>query len=515
MENRKVLKQLSKNNIKFHYFRNVIFVFICTILLSGGFTYTSKNILEVDSPSKTINEFILNNEKISNSEIIDELLDKADIRKELEEKANSAYYDGILSVFFNEITSSGSLTFGILNGINKLIFEEKIEIGVIIIIGNIVLFIFSTLFIKVIEISKNRYFLEQRRYRNTKLDKLLFPYKIKKTLHLSYILFIKYIYKLLWSLTIVGIFIKHYEYSMIPYLLAENPNITKKEAFKLSKELTNGEKLKLFKLDLSLIGWAILKAVTFNLSGIFYSDIYIESLYAEVYMDLRNKKKDLLTHKELLNDKLLEINEPIDESYPEDKFTIIPDKNHKWYKLDYNKSYSFETYILFFISFAFIGWFWEVFHHFINHGTFVNRGTMHGPWLPIYGWGGVMILFFLKRFRDKPFRLFLSSFILCGIVEYGTAWYLETFNHLKYWDYTGYFLNIHGRICLEGLLLFGIGGCGFVYILAPLFDNLYKKLKPKLKTVICIILVTLFSIDFIYSTIVPNTGNGISQELRR
>ncbi len=227
MKNRKELKQISKNNIKSHYFRNVIFVFICTILLSGGFTYTSKNILEIETPSETINEIILNNEKISNSEIIDELLKKADIRKEIENKLSHKYYDGIFSVFFNEITSSGSLTFGLINGLNKLVFEEKIAVGVVIIIGNILLFIFSTLFIKVIEISKNRYFLEQRRYKDTKIDKLFFPYKIKKTLHLSYILFIKSLYELLWSFTIIGIFIKHYEYKMIPYILAENPNFQK------------------------------------------------------------------------------------------------------------------------------------------------------------------------------------------------------------------------------------------------------------------------------------------------
>ena len=42
-------------------------------------------------------------------------------------------------------------------------------------------------------------------------------------------------------------------------------------------------------LDLSLIGWSILKLCTFNLSGIFFSDIYKEAIHAEVYMILRNK----------------------------------------------------------------------------------------------------------------------------------------------------------------------------------------------------------------------------------
>ena len=231
-------------------------------------------------------------------------------------------------------------------------------------------------------------------------------------------------------------------------------------------------------------------------------------------MYLRNNKKEYTNIKELLNDKFLDIITPIEEEYPEDKFSIQIDKAKKWYKLDYNKKYSLETFILLFFTFAIIGWCWEVFYHLINHGTFVNRGTMHGPWLPIYGWGGVLILFCLKKWRDNPFKLFISAFILCGIIEYTTAWYLETFNHLKYWDYTGYFLNIHGRICLEGLLLFGLGGCAFTYILAPLLDNLFEKIKPKIKTILCIILILFFSIDFIYSSIIPNTGKGISKEYK-
>lgn len=506
----KEIKRNARNNIKRNYFKNVIVVFLCTIILSGGFTFSTKNILEVNTTDENITKLLLNQEKLTNSEIIDELLNKGTKEKEREEKLNNKYTNGILSTFFNEITSSGSLTFGILNGLNKLIFEEKIEIGILIIIGNIILFILSTLFIKVIEINKNRYFLEQRRYNNTKIDKILFSYKINKTLHLSYIIFIKNLKEFLWAFTIVGYFIKHYEYKMITYILAENPNITKKEAFKISKELTDGEKFNLFKIDISFIGWTIIKALTFNLSGIFYSDIYIEGVYAETYIKIRNKKIENLTYKKLLNDELINIEEIKEGTYPEGKYTIKPDKNKKWYKLDYNKNYTFETYVLFFISFAFIGWFWEVFYTFINNGIFVNRGTMHGPWLPIYGWGGVLILFVLKKFRDSPFKLFITSFLLCGIVEYATAWYLETFKNLEYWNYDGFFLNIHGRVCLEGLLLFGIGGCGFVYILAPLFDNLYKKIKPKLKTVICIILITIFSIDFIYSTINPNTGDGIS-----
>ena len=71
-------------------------------------------------------------------------------------------------------------------------------------------------------------------------------------------------------------------------------------------------------------------------------------------------------------------------------------------------------------------------------------------------------------------------------------------------------LNINGRVCLEGLLVFGLGGCGFTYILGPIFDNLCNKIKPKIKVIICCILVTAFLVDLAISSIIPNAGKGIT-----
>ena len=106
------------------------------------------------------------------------------------------------------------------------------------------------------------------------------------------------------------------------------------------------------------------------------------------------------------------------------------------------------------------------------------------------------------------------AFLLCGILEYSTAWYLETFKGLKWWDYTGYFLNIHGRICLEGLIFFGIGGCILTYMVCPLLKNLYKKMNGNVKKVLCISLVCLYFIDLCYSYFHPNTGVGITNPVK-
>lgn len=177
---------------------------------------------------------------------------------------------------------------------------------------------------------------------------------------------------------------------------------------------------------------------------------------------------------------------------------------------DYHRNYTLMTYILLFFIFAFIGWIWEVGIHIVEDGVFVNRGTMFGPWLPIYGFGGVCGIILLKRFIDHHVATFFLVVGLCSVVEYATSWYLETFKHMKYWDYTGYFCNINGRICLEGALIFGFAGCAGIYIMAPFFDDLLKKIPFKARFAACVILVVLFCCDAVYSKANPNQGKGIT-----
>ena len=177
---------------------------------------------------------------------------------------------------------------------------------------------------------------------------------------------------------------------------------------------------------------------------------------------------------------------------------------------DYHRNYSFTTLTLIFFVFAFIGWGWEVFIHIIQDGQFVNRGVLYGPVLPIYGVGGVCGLILMKKFVDDPIKTFLLLCGVCGIVEYSVSWFLEGVLGVKYWDYTGYFGNINGRICFEGIMIFGFAGCGAIYILAPFLDDLFAKIPKKVKTVICVILLVLLAADVIYSKCVPHVGEGIT-----
>ncbi|MEI3339447.1 MAG: DUF975 family protein [Eubacterium sp.] len=101
-------------------------------------------------------------------------------------------------------------------------------------------------------------------------------------------LFLRSLFTFLWSLLLIvpGI-IKHYEYCMIPYLLADHPELSHDEAFAISKSMMDGNKMDVFVLDLSFIGWQILSGLTFGILGIFYVNPYIYATKAELYLALK------------------------------------------------------------------------------------------------------------------------------------------------------------------------------------------------------------------------------------
>lgn len=85
------------------------------------------------------------------------------------------------------------------------------------------------------------------------------------------------------------------------------------------------------------------------------------------------------------------------------------------------ESYSPLSLIFLFFFFSFIGWCWEVGYHLVIDHRFINRGMLFGPWLPIYGVGGVMILLVLRHFFERPGKLFFMIMLVCGTIEIGRA----------------------------------------------------------------------------------------------
>ena len=106
--------------------------------------------------------------------------------------------------------------------------------------------------------------------------------------------------------------------------------------------------------------------------------------------------------------------------------------------------------------------------------------------------------------------LFFMTMAVCGGVEYTAGYLLWEMKHMYWWNYSGYFLNLHGRICAEGLIIFGLGGCAFLYLIAPFFDELFKKIPRRTAVIICVALLAVFAADSAYSVAHPNSGAGIT-----
>lgn len=174
-------------------------------------------------------------------------------------------------------------------------------------------------------------------------------------------------------------------------------------------------------------------------------------------------------------------------------------------------------YLLFFYFASFIGWIWEVLVYWVlHHDLFhlpelflVYRGVLHGPWTPIYGVGAVLMVLLHKKAGRYPILFFLTCMGICGVGEYLTSWGLEVLFHAKWWDYTGYFLNLNGRICAMSLVFFALAGMAVAYGVVPLFWKKINRLSKSSKQDLCFILTVIFLLDVMISFVFPNTGLGI------
>lgn len=102
--------------------------------------------------------------------------------------------------------------------------------------------------------------------------------------------FLKSLFIGLWSLLFVipGV-IKAYEYRMVPYLLAEHPEMSSGEIFARSKEMMQGNKWDTFVLDISFVGWVLLSGITLGILYIFWVGPYIAATDAALYHRISGK----------------------------------------------------------------------------------------------------------------------------------------------------------------------------------------------------------------------------------
>ena len=161
---------------------------------------------------------------------------------------------------------------------------------------------------------------------------------------------------------------------------------------------------------------------------------------------------------------------------------------------------------LFFI-YSFLGWVTEVCLKYLQYHRFINRGFLTGPYCPIYGAGAVMITLggdMLSAMDRSLAMSFLIAFILCGLLEYATSYILEEYFHARWWDYSQKPMNLHGRVWIGNLILFGLGGVVILNILNPRFLALSARWEPAIFTAALTAVAVLFLADVMVSYFIMN-----------
>lgn len=162
-------------------------------------------------------------------------------------------------------------------------------------------------------------------------------------------------------------------------------------------------------------------------------------------------------------------------------------------------SYSFLQWILFFYIYCFIGWIIESAIVSFEQKKFVNRGFLRGPFLPLYGFGAIVILFVTLPAKANPALVYLFGMFGCTILEYFTGWLMESILKMKYWDYSCYKFNFQGRVCLRCSLFWGFLSLFLTYGLHRLVETLILSMTKKFTLILVIIMSCYILSDTIYA----------------
>lgn len=159
-------------------------------------------------------------------------------------------------------------------------------------------------------------------------------------------------------------------------------------------------------------------------------------------------------------------------------------------------SYNLEQWLLFFFFYCFCGWVWECCYVSFCKRKWVNRGFMHGPFLPLYGSGAITILFLTLPVRESLLLIFILGMLGATILEYVTGITMEKLFHMRYWDYTDMPLNVRGYICLPSSLLWGVFSIFLIRVVHLPVEKMILSIPDTLSDILAFVLTVTVAVDF-------------------
>lgn len=164
---------------------------------------------------------------------------------------------------------------------------------------------------------------------------------------------------------------------------------------------------------------------------------------------------------------------------------------------------------------GFFGWLYEFIFYYFDGGTgeFYMQGGNFLPWINIYAYGALLIMFLVQLLKIKkyPWLVFLVSMVATGLLEFVAGWLVYVIgNGTRYWDYNTEILNfgnIGGFVCLRSVLVFGVSALLLVYIIVPFFVKLARRMSRRAFLILSISLFSVVMADEIYNLLASKFFN--------
>lgn len=156
-------------------------------------------------------------------------------------------------------------------------------------------------------------------------------------------------------------------------------------------------------------------------------------------------------------------------------------------------------YLMFLIIYSLLGYIYEVFYQRVIFKKWVNPGFLHGPYCLMSGIYSLIIIYLLNGYYNDPFVIFVFGTIISCLIEYYVSYLFEKIFKCKFWDYSGYKYNINGRICINKNILDGFLSLIIIHVFNPLLNYVIRYIDMLYLKYICICLMFIILIDFIFS----------------
>ena len=162
-------------------------------------------------------------------------------------------------------------------------------------------------------------------------------------------------------------------------------------------------------------------------------------------------------------------------------------------------SYTIYQWLFFFYFYCFFGWCFESTYVSIKDKKLTNRGFIRGPFLPLYGSGGMMMLIVSLPFRDNVFLVYLAGCVGATVLEYVTGVTMEALFKVRYWDYSKNKFNFQGHISLGTSLSWGLLTILMTEFFHVPVERLVLAIPLEVLNPVTVVLTVLIGADFALS----------------